>query len=82
MKSISTLLMLCFSSVLIAQIPTNSEITQNSLEKKHQMMKSSLVKNVAFTNIGPTVMSGRVADVAVNPENTTEFYVGYASGGL
>lgn len=27
-------------------------------------------------------MSGRVADVAVNPENTTEFYVGYASGGL
>jgi photosystem II stability/assembly factor-like uncharacterized protein len=27
-------------------------------------------------------MSGRVADVDVNPENTTEFYVGYASGGL
>ena len=32
--------------------------------------------------MGPTVMSGRVADVAVNPDNTTEFYVGYASGGL
>jgi hypothetical protein len=27
-------------------------------------------------------MSGRVVDVAVNPENPTEFYVGYASGGL
>ena len=82
MKSFFTLLMLCFSFVLTAQTPTNSDIIQNSLEKKHQMMKSSLVKNVAFTNIGPTVMSGRVADVAVNPSNTTEFYVGYASGGL
>jgi hypothetical protein len=27
--------------------------------------------------MGPTVMSGRVVDVAVNPENPTEFYVGY-----
>lgn len=46
------------------------------------MMQSSMVKNIEFTNIGPTVMSGRVADVAVNPNNPTEFYVGYASGGL
>lgn len=27
-------------------------------------------------------MSGRVVDIAINPNNTTEFYVGYASGGL
>ena len=27
-------------------------------------------------------MSGRVVDVDVNPNNTIEFYVGYASGGL
>ena len=27
-------------------------------------------------------MSGRVVDVAVNPDNPTEFFVGYASGGL
>jgi hypothetical protein len=45
-------------------------------------MQSSLVKNVVFTNIGPTIMRSRVADVALNPEETTEFYVGYASGGL
>lgn len=35
-----------------------------------------------FTNIGPTVMSGRVVDVAVNENNPTEFYAAYASGGL
>lgn len=44
--------------------------------------QKSLVKNIPFKNIGPTVMSGRVVDVAVNPTNSSEFYVGYASGGL
>ena len=82
MKAIFQFLMFCFSVTLAAQSPTSSDIIQQSLEKKQQIMQSSLVKNVAFTNIGPTVMSGRVADVAVNPEDTTEFYVGYASGGL
>lgn len=39
-------------------------------------------KSVAFQNIGPTIMSGRVVDLAVNPQNPTEFYAAYASGGL
>ncbi|MDP3353035.1 MAG: glycosyl hydrolase [Flavobacteriaceae bacterium] len=42
----------------------------------------NLVKNIPFTNIGPTIMSGRVIDIDVNPEKPTEFYVAYASGGL
>lgn len=32
--------------------------------------------------VGPTVMSGRVVDLSVNPENTAEFVVAYATGGL
>ncbi|MFM7726089.1 MAG: VPS10 domain-containing protein, partial [Flavobacteriales bacterium] len=32
--------------------------------------------------IGPTVMSGRVVDLDVNPQNAQHFYVAYASGGL
>ena len=44
--------------------------------------QESLVKNVAFTSIGPSIMSGRVVDLDVNPNNPTEFYVAYASGGL
>ena len=42
----------------------------------------NLVKNIPFTNIGPTIMSGRVVDMDVNPDKPTEFYVAYASGGL
>jgi len=44
--------------------------------------QNSLVKNVPFTNIGPSIMSGRVVDIDVNPNQPTEFYVAYASGGL
>ena len=66
-----------------AQQPaTTSNIIEDALVKKEQLTKTSLVKNVAFENIGPTVMSGRVVDLAVNPENPAEFYVGYASGGV
>ena len=44
--------------------------------------QDSVVENIPFTNIGPSIMSGRVVDFAVNPDNPTEFYVAYASGGL
>ena len=44
--------------------------------------QDSQVKNVPFTNIGPSIMSGRVVDFDVNLDNPIEFYVAYASGGL
>ena len=82
MKSLIQVLFLSFSTLIIAQNPTSADKVKQSLAQKSKMMTSSLVKNVEFTNIGPTVMSGRVADIAVNPDNPIEFYVGYASGGL
>ncbi|MBO9681375.1 MAG: hypothetical protein J7502_01670 [Flavisolibacter sp.] len=51
-------------------------------ERKKQLIESSLVKNIKFRSVGPTVMSGRVVDIDVNPDRSTEFYVAYASGGL
>lgn len=50
--------------------------------QKEALSQSSLVKNVPFKNIGPSIMSGRVVDLDVNPDKPSEFYVGYASGGL
>ncbi|MFC6996089.1 WD40/YVTN/BNR-like repeat-containing protein [Rufibacter roseus] len=51
-------------------------------QQRVQLQKNSLVSNLAFRNVGPTVMSGRVVDVDVNPADPTQFYVAYASGGL
>lgn len=82
MKTIANFFIALLPYVLIAQQATLPKIIVESLQKKEVLTKTSLVKNIPFTNIGPTVMSGRVVDIDVNPENTTEFYVGYASGGL
>lgn len=74
-----------FSALIVQSISwgqVSAEAIQQALEAKKIMEKQSLFQNVAFENVGPTVMSGRVVDVDVNPENPTEFYVGYASGGL
>ena len=70
-------------TVSFAQQPaTKASAVKKALEDKEKLTANSIVKNIPFTNIGPTVMSGRVADVDVNPNDPTEFYVGYASGGL
>lgn len=64
------------------QAASTADLVQNALQQKEEMQINSIVKNVPFTNIGPTIMSGRVTDLAVNPDNPSEFYVAYASGGV
>lgn len=77
-----TSLFLCTTLGLSQSAATPAQNVATALQQKKQMQASSLVQHISLKNIGPTVMSGRVVDVAVNPENPTEFYVGYASGGL
>ena len=68
---------------LLAQAPaTDASVVQQALEQKARMANASKVANLRLENIGPSVMSGRVVDLAVNPDNPVEFYVAYASGGL
>ena len=77
------LLTLFSISIGIAQIkPTLPEEVAKSLVSKVTLTENSVLKNIPLNNIGPTVMSGRVADLEVNPQDPTEFYVGYASGGV
>jgi photosystem II stability/assembly factor-like uncharacterized protein len=61
---------------------TPGDIRLKSLKQRQALVERSLVNNVKFRNIGPTVMSGRVDDIEANPDDPTEFYVAYASGGL
>lgn len=51
-------------------------------QQRLKLEQSSLVKNVPFRNVGPTVMSGRVVDLAVDPADPSHFYAAYASGSL
>jgi photosystem II stability/assembly factor-like uncharacterized protein len=83
-KQLSTVTLLLLAVLsLNAQIrPTSAEERLKGLEKKQGLQQQSLVNHIPFKNIGPSVMSGRVVDVDVNPWDPTQFYVAYASGGL
>ncbi len=69
-----------FTSAQVA--PTKGSDRLNGLAKRKLLQSQSLLKDIKFRNIGPSVMSGRVVDVDVNPNDPTEFYVAYATGGL
>ncbi len=72
-----------YSNINFGQPPvTSSSAVLKALQQKEELAKNSLVKNLPFENIGPSIMSGRVTDIDVNPENSIEFYVAYASGGV
>ncbi len=81
MKSVLLFVMLLCGFQSFAQTTSPTQV-KTALQLKKTMETTSLVKNIPLKNVGPTVMSGRVVDLDVNPNNPTEFYVGYASGGL
>lgn len=84
LKQLSTLAILLAATLpLGAQTrPTTAAERLKGLEKKALLRQASLANHVGFRNIGPTIMSGRIVDVEVNPADPTEFYAAYASGGL
>lgn len=86
----SQLLLLFFAGTCVAlqaqksavPAPTSANARLAGLAKKKITEEHSLVTNLRFRSVGPTVMSGRVVDVEVDPLDATKFYVAYASGGL
>jgi len=88
MKAICISILISFAFAFTAQAQ-KSEIPYTPAEKRLQafaarqaLKQRSLVKNLPFKSIGPTVMSGRSVDIDANPDDPTRFYVAYASGGL
>lgn len=51
-------------------------------EEKKELYKSSTYSGLKWRNVGPALTSGRIADIAVNPNNPNQFYVAAASGGV
>ena len=46
------------------------------------VMSAGTFAGLKFRNVGPALMSGRVADFAVDPANRAHYYVAVASGGV
>ena len=81
-KIIFLLLSFSINPVFAQPVSSSTENRIKTWELKQEAIKQSTVHGVTFKSIGPSVMSGRVVDIAVNPDDPTHFYVAYASGGL
>ncbi len=56
--------------------------SQNEETKKDSLFQASTFAGLKFRNLGPAFMSGRIADVAIHPENDNIWYIAVGSGGV
>ena len=53
-----------------------------SISASAQEKKKNPFNGLKFRNIGPAMTSGRIADIAIHPENEHVWYVAVGSGGV
>ncbi len=70
---------ICFSIPLNAQKKDKNKKDETG---KTSQINSDLVSGLKWRNIGPALTAGRIADLAVNPNNESEYYLAVASGGV
>lgn len=71
---VANILLLCVASVFAQKKDTKTE--------NGTTVNSGLVSGLSFRNIGPALASGRIVDIVVNPDNSSEYYLAVASGGV
>lgn len=83
-KKLLPILWSCLFLLATSSVEAQRKKKQASKEEtpKSWELDASMVGMLNFRSIGPAAYSGRISDLAVNPENPSEYYVGVASGGL
>ncbi len=68
------------SALLSAQIDkrANDQLIRDLTKETYL----NYLNGIKATGIGPTIMSGRIVDLEVDPVDPTHFYIAYATGGL
>lgn len=74
-----TLPVLILVTFILTGITTNAQSDGNTEESS---LNSELFDDIKLRNIGPAFMSGRVADIAIDPRNESIWYVAIGSGGV
>ncbi|MFC1502544.1 glycosyl hydrolase [bacterium] len=57
-------------------------LAQDENDKEKDPWSSGTFSGLELRNIGPAFSSGRISDLAVNPKNPSEYYVGVAAGNV
>ncbi len=68
--------------LLIVLMLINIQIIAQDNKKEDKLFSSSTYSDLKFRSVGPAFASGRIADIEVNPNNSSEMYVAVASGNV
>jgi len=76
MTGINRVFILCFLFLSVAIVYAAEKY------KKESLFSDTTFSGLKLRSIGPAFMSGRIADIALNPENTSQWYIAVGSGGV
>ncbi len=79
MKRISTLLLL---GIFITGFPGILSAQKKTDKPEIDSTSAAIYAGLKFRSLGPAFMSGRIADVAIHPQNDNIWYVAVGSGGV
>ena len=74
------LLIILLAFLLLTPIDANSQRKRN--QKENNKTEKVSLNAFKFRNVGPAFLSGRIADIAIHPNNENIWYVSVGSGGV
>ena len=69
MNKLLKFFIIIFPFIVLSQSITTSNDVLKGLDFQNKLIDKSIIKKIKFENIGPSIMSGRVSDIEVNPKN-------------
>jgi len=75
-------MMIRFGYPLLVVLLSLSTLTAQQNSNSKDLWKSETFSGLKFRSIGPAFMSGRIADIAIHPQNENIWYVAVGSGGV
>ena len=60
----------------------STSISKKNKEKEKTPLEKLTINGLKFRSVGPSLTAGRIADIAVNPNDNSEYYLAVASGGV
>lgn len=71
-----------FAAISLLFLSLAFESFSQKNEEQKSIHNSSTYSGLKWRSVGPALTSGRIADIAVNPNNFNEYYLAVASGGV
>ena len=63
-------------------LASSSALSTEKDEKPNPGLNEASLKGLGWRSVGPAMTAGRIADIAVNPKNRSQWFVGVGSGGV